>query len=64
MRNETLVNHVPTAITETIMFLSQIAILAVTMSAVVQEDGRNTWMTYVRITINSEAEAQAVAAKT
>jgi hypothetical protein len=64
MRNETLVNHVPTAITETIMFLSQIAILAATMSPVVQEDGRNTWMTYVRITINSEAEAQAVAAKT
>jgi hypothetical protein len=64
--DETFANHTPTAIMETILFLFQIAILAATMSAVLQENGPDTcqWMTYVRNTINSEAEAQAVPPKT
>jgi hypothetical protein len=62
---ETLANHMPTAITEIILFLFQIAILAATMSAVLQENcpGTCQWMTYVRNTINSEAEAQAMPPK-
>jgi hypothetical protein len=64
MRNERLANHTPPAIVEIILFLFQLAILAATMSVVLQEDEGNTWMTYVRNTIKSEEEAQAVVAKT
>jgi hypothetical protein len=49
---------------EIILFLFQVAILAATMSAVVQENAPNAWMTYVRNTINSEAEPQPMPAKT
>jgi hypothetical protein len=63
MRNGTVADHTPTAIMEIILFLFQIAILTTIMSAVLQEHGPNTWITYVRNTINSEAEVQPMEAK-
>jgi hypothetical protein len=59
MRNPMLPDQTPIAITITILFLFQIAILAVPMSASFQEDDHSTWNTYVRSIINSVAPATA-----